>query len=527
MAFNGSGVFNRIHNWVADRTNSINITASRFDTEQDGIASGLTNCVTKDGQTTITANLKMSSKKHTGVAPASARDHYLDVAAAQDGKIYHAVTVGSDSDSVILTLFPTVTAYVTGMEVRWISSGSNTGSANLAVDGLSLTRLVTGTSSTLIANQIPSAAMVAAIYQGPGLWALQTPSETFNNLTVAGSANIGGAVSVGGAMVVTGATDIGGAVSCATTMLITGATNIEGAVSVGGALTVTGAVSCADTVTITGAVSMNSTLKVAGVLTMGANSVKQAELKTTTGDLTTTATSSVQIGAGGDYGFWPTIKSSGAGTRYVVSPMSPWTQAGVIAAVSVASTLKQLFYLGSDGADTLTVRSRYVQASPPYDMGDGPVHSFFYAIINNSTGLVESYYHAPDPPWANNGPTNIRPDRIDSKTGKQYKTLATLNPDLKRIMDADFLQETEVEITTEFKNSDMSLIPHPFGLGKTDKKSIVLLDPMSTVVERLETIKNAGGDAAEIIYGNYLNIGNSELGRGRPDGVMSVSVAMK
>jgi len=50
MAFDGNGVFIRLYNWVTDKVNGINITASRMDGEMDGFASGLTNCVTKDGQ---------------------------------------------------------------------------------------------------------------------------------------------------------------------------------------------------------------------------------------------------------------------------------------------------------------------------------------------------------------------------------------------------------------------------------------------------------------------------------------------
>lgn len=50
MAFNGSGVFVRLYNWVTDKTNLVNITASRMDAEMDGMASGLSNCVTRDGQ---------------------------------------------------------------------------------------------------------------------------------------------------------------------------------------------------------------------------------------------------------------------------------------------------------------------------------------------------------------------------------------------------------------------------------------------------------------------------------------------
>lgn len=72
MAFNGSGVFVRLYNWVSDRNAAIKIRADRMDAEMDGFATGLSNCITKDGQTTVTANIPMNNKKITGLADATA-----------------------------------------------------------------------------------------------------------------------------------------------------------------------------------------------------------------------------------------------------------------------------------------------------------------------------------------------------------------------------------------------------------------------------------------------------------------------
>lgn len=57
MAFNGSGTFNRIYNWANDKANGVNITASRFDTEDGGFATGLSTCICKDGQQITTAQI--------------------------------------------------------------------------------------------------------------------------------------------------------------------------------------------------------------------------------------------------------------------------------------------------------------------------------------------------------------------------------------------------------------------------------------------------------------------------------------
>ena len=72
MPYNGSGTFTRLYNWVTDRDASIKITASRMDAEMDGMATGLSNAITKDGQTTITQNIPFNNKKITGLADAAA-----------------------------------------------------------------------------------------------------------------------------------------------------------------------------------------------------------------------------------------------------------------------------------------------------------------------------------------------------------------------------------------------------------------------------------------------------------------------
>ncbi len=67
MAFNGSGVFNRLFVWGTDKTNLVPVTASRMDSEMDGFATGLSTCITKDGQTAITAAIPWNSQNLTGV----------------------------------------------------------------------------------------------------------------------------------------------------------------------------------------------------------------------------------------------------------------------------------------------------------------------------------------------------------------------------------------------------------------------------------------------------------------------------
>lgn len=55
MSYNGSGLFTNPFNWNNDKTNAVKITASRMQTQDDGIATGLSTAICKDGQQTCTA----------------------------------------------------------------------------------------------------------------------------------------------------------------------------------------------------------------------------------------------------------------------------------------------------------------------------------------------------------------------------------------------------------------------------------------------------------------------------------------
>lgn len=68
MAFNGAGVFVRLYNWVNDAAAAINITASRMDAETDGIAAGLSNCITRDGQGKPSAAIDWNGQNLSNVA---------------------------------------------------------------------------------------------------------------------------------------------------------------------------------------------------------------------------------------------------------------------------------------------------------------------------------------------------------------------------------------------------------------------------------------------------------------------------
>lgn len=135
MAFNGSGTYIRDFNWVTDKTNSVKITASRFDTENNGFATGLSNCITKDGQTTLTDNIPMNSKKFTGLGNGSARTDSIALGQVQDNT-YGNLGASSGTDDYTATPSPVLTAYVASQRYTIEIGNNNTGATTLDINAV-------------------------------------------------------------------------------------------------------------------------------------------------------------------------------------------------------------------------------------------------------------------------------------------------------------------------------------------------------------------------------------------------------
>ncbi len=162
MPRNGSGTFTRP---VADYVPNTAISSTSVNSEMDGIATGLTNSLAKDGQTTPTANLPMATYKHTGVGNASARTDYAAAGQVQDGSFIWCGTAGGTADALTLTPSPAITAYAAGQTFRFISAADNTGATTIAVNGLAA-KAVQLKGATLAAADIATGLLYTVTYDG-------------------------------------------------------------------------------------------------------------------------------------------------------------------------------------------------------------------------------------------------------------------------------------------------------------------------------------------------------------------------
>lgn len=114
MAFNGSGVFVRLYSWITDAANGIVVSSTRMDGDTNDIANGLSNCICKDGQTTVTANIPMGGFKITGLG--------LGTGATDAASVTNANVLNMCEFRLTLTSgTPVTTADVTGAATLYCS----------------------------------------------------------------------------------------------------------------------------------------------------------------------------------------------------------------------------------------------------------------------------------------------------------------------------------------------------------------------------------------------------------------------
>lgn len=139
------------------------------------------------------------------------------------------------------------------------------------------------------------------------------------------------------------------------------------------------------------------------ITAFGTNIVAQANLKTAQGEVSREIGASNLTLPGGEFGFYPRVKADVAGnlTAQIVN-------AG--AGTSYGTTI----YLDSAG-QTVFANQRYIQASPPYKIGNIFWGHFLFILKEKNSDKILAAYEAEDPPWAYNG-IGIKdsPERISS-----------------------------------------------------------------------------------------------------------------
>jgi len=122
--------------------------------------------ITKDGQTTPTADLPMGGYRHTNVNTATARNQYAAASQVQDSSLTWGGTAGGTADALTLTLAPAITAYANGQSFLFIAgASSNTGPATVNINSVGAVA-IQNNGAALTAGDIAAGKLYRITYAG-------------------------------------------------------------------------------------------------------------------------------------------------------------------------------------------------------------------------------------------------------------------------------------------------------------------------------------------------------------------------
>ena len=186
MAWDGNGSFSRTNGdktgataWQQDQAADIKIRADRHDTHDQDLASGINNCITKDGQNTPSSDLPMGGRKHTNVSNAAARNQYASLGQLQDRTTNYGGTAGGTANAITISLTPSPGAYVAGQVFNFLANADNTGNVTLNVSGIGVKAVKKANGVQLSAGDLKVGQPVSVIYNGTDFLLIAQPDSNW------------------------------------------------------------------------------------------------------------------------------------------------------------------------------------------------------------------------------------------------------------------------------------------------------------------------------------------------------------
>jgi hypothetical protein len=185
MSFNGSGTF-VINSTGQPVVTGTVISSTAFNALTADLATGLSTTITKNGQTTPTANLPMGGFKFTGMGDGTAGTDSATVSQIQSA--YGTFLTVSGTNTITATVSPSLTAYSAGQMFGFVAVNTNTGATTINISGLGAKSIVTPLGA-LNANDIQSGYFYIIYYDGTSFQLLGV-STALTTLTVSGALTV-------------------------------------------------------------------------------------------------------------------------------------------------------------------------------------------------------------------------------------------------------------------------------------------------------------------------------------------------
>ena len=187
MSFNGSGVFN-INTAGQPVVTGTTISSTTFNNLTADLATGLTTTLTKDGQSTPTANIGLGTYKIVNLGAGTVASDAARLDQVQGGAATFITVTGTDT--LTGTVSPALSAYATGNQFSFLVANTNTGAVTINVDGIG-SKAITRTGTTaLVAGDMVAGQAVEIIYDGTRFQLVN--GNSFTNLKVSGTLGVTG-----------------------------------------------------------------------------------------------------------------------------------------------------------------------------------------------------------------------------------------------------------------------------------------------------------------------------------------------
>ena len=198
MPFNGSGVFSRVYNWVT-QSGSPPIPVSQLDTQEEDIATALSNCILRDGTGIPTAATPWNSQRITNLGAATGTNDAVRASQLQAGGL---ITLGSvaGTNTITASMTPALTAYSAGMIVAFTPANNCTGATTINIDSLGAKSIVKGDGTALESGDLQASTSHVLVYDGTNFVCLNPLSFSLVNGTLSGTLSVTGALTLNGAL---------------------------------------------------------------------------------------------------------------------------------------------------------------------------------------------------------------------------------------------------------------------------------------------------------------------------------------
>lgn len=206
MSYNGSGTF-VINSAGTPYVSGTVISSTAANALNSDLATGLTTAITKDGQTTPTANIPLGGFKITNLGAGTVASDAARLSQVQNSTTTTLISI-TGTDTITGTVSPTLTAYAIGQVFSFVVAATNTGAVTLNINSLGATAVTRTGAVALVAGDMVTGQVAIVEYDGTRFQLIN--GNSFTNLKASGTMGVTGATTLSSTLSTSGDATIAG-----------------------------------------------------------------------------------------------------------------------------------------------------------------------------------------------------------------------------------------------------------------------------------------------------------------------------